>query len=167
MCTHLGCVVPWNKAENKFKCPCHGSQYDANGMKIRGPAPLVRAAGQKSGGAEGGGGATLVLRTAALAQWRAYMMGGIAAVQVKQPLRIRLPPHGLQSTQLAAFYAVLSLDVPSIAAPLTPPPPRCPRLPLSPQSLPLAHMNLSDSGVVTFTTWTETDFRTGEAPWWK
>jgi hypothetical protein len=28
VCTHLGCVVPWNAAENKFKCPCHGSQYN-------------------------------------------------------------------------------------------------------------------------------------------
>jgi cytochrome b6-f complex iron-sulfur subunit len=26
-------------AENKFKCPCHGSQYDATGKVIRGPAP--------------------------------------------------------------------------------------------------------------------------------
>ena len=25
VCTHLGCVVPWNKAANKFMCPCHGS----------------------------------------------------------------------------------------------------------------------------------------------
>ena len=34
VCTHLGCVVPWNKAANKFMCPCHGSQYDKNG-KVR------------------------------------------------------------------------------------------------------------------------------------
>lgn len=25
VCTHLGCVVPWNRAANKFICPCHGS----------------------------------------------------------------------------------------------------------------------------------------------
>jgi cytochrome b6-f complex iron-sulfur subunit len=43
VCTHLGCVVPWNKAENKFKCPCHGSQYNADGKVIRGPAPLSLA----------------------------------------------------------------------------------------------------------------------------
>ena len=39
VCTHLGCVVPWNKAENKFMCPCHGSQYDSEGKVVRGPAP--------------------------------------------------------------------------------------------------------------------------------
>ena len=43
ICTHLGCVVPWVASENKYKCPCHGSQYDATGMKIRGPAPLSLA----------------------------------------------------------------------------------------------------------------------------
>ena len=43
VCTHLGCVVPWNKAANKFMCPCHGSQYDETGKVIRGPAPLSLA----------------------------------------------------------------------------------------------------------------------------
>ncbi|KAG8386950.1 hypothetical protein BUALT_Bualt03G0202000 [Buddleja alternifolia] len=43
VCTHLGCVVPWNKAENKFMCPCHGSQYNNQGKVIRGPAPLSLA----------------------------------------------------------------------------------------------------------------------------
>jgi len=73
VCTHLGCVVPWNKAENKFMCPCHGSQYNSEGKKIRGPAPL---------------------------------------------------------------------------------------------SLALAHVNTDAAGGVQLTPWTETDFRTGEAPWW-
>ena len=72
VCTHLGCVVPWNIAENKFKCPCHGSQYDNTGKVVRGPAPL---------------------------------------------------------------------------------------------SLALVHANVQDDKVV-FTPWTETDFRTGEEPWW-
>lgn len=73
VCTHLGCVVPWNSAENKFMCPCHGSQYDAQGKKIRGPAPL---------------------------------------------------------------------------------------------SLALAHVNINDD-IVLLSPWTETDFRTGEQPWWR
>ncbi|GAQ88485.1 Cytochrome b6-f complex iron-sulfur subunit [Klebsormidium nitens] len=43
VCTHLGCVVPWNQAENKFMCPCHGSQYNSEGKVVRGPAPLSLA----------------------------------------------------------------------------------------------------------------------------
>lgn len=43
VCTHLGCVVPWNKAVNKFMCPCHGSQYSMEGSVVRGPAPLPLA----------------------------------------------------------------------------------------------------------------------------
>jgi len=43
VCTHLGCVVPWVRAANKFCCPCHGSQYDENGKVVRGPAPLSLA----------------------------------------------------------------------------------------------------------------------------
>ncbi|KAJ8614423.1 hypothetical protein CTAYLR_000752 [Chrysophaeum taylorii] len=43
ICTHLGCIVPWNKAANKYMCPCHGSQYDATGKVVRGPAPLSLA----------------------------------------------------------------------------------------------------------------------------
>jgi len=74
VCTHLGCVVPWVGAENKFKCPCHGSQYNAEGKVVRGPAPL---------------------------------------------------------------------------------------------SLALAHTDINEAGIVTLSAWTETDFRTGEAPWWK
>ena len=72
VCTHLGCVVPWNAAENKFKCPCHGSQYDSTGKVVRGPAP---------------------------------------------------------------------------------------------KSLALSHANVQDDNIV-ISAWTETDFRTGEEPWW-
>ncbi|VFQ94323.1 unnamed protein product [Cuscuta campestris] len=74
VCTHLGCVVPWNAAENKFMCPCHGSQYNNQGKVVRGPAPL---------------------------------------------------------------------------------------------SLALAHANVNDDDKVVFVPWVETDFRTGEAPWWE
>ena len=43
VCTHLGCVVPWSAANNKFMCPCHGSQYAPDGHVVRGPAPLPLA----------------------------------------------------------------------------------------------------------------------------
>jgi cytochrome b6-f complex iron-sulfur subunit len=43
VCTHLGCVVPWSAANNKFMCPCHGSQYSPTGAVVRGPAPLPLA----------------------------------------------------------------------------------------------------------------------------
>ena len=39
-CTHLGCAVPWNDAEDLFHCPCHGSQYDKHtAVVLRTPAP--------------------------------------------------------------------------------------------------------------------------------
>jgi cytochrome b6-f complex iron-sulfur subunit len=38
-CTHLGCTPDWKEAENKFKCPCHGSGYDSEGVNFEGPAP--------------------------------------------------------------------------------------------------------------------------------
>jgi len=37
----------------------------------------------------------------------------------------------------------------------------------APLSLALAHREESADGKVVLSTWTETDFRTGEAPWWK
>jgi len=43
VCTHLGCVVPWSAPNNKFMCPCHGSQYAPDGHVVRGPAPLPLA----------------------------------------------------------------------------------------------------------------------------
>jgi cytochrome b6-f complex iron-sulfur subunit len=38
-CTHLGCTPNWLAAENKFKCPCHGSGYYMNGVNFEGPTP--------------------------------------------------------------------------------------------------------------------------------
>jgi len=38
-CTHLGCTPDWKEAENKFKCPCHGSGFDSEGVNFEGPAP--------------------------------------------------------------------------------------------------------------------------------
>ncbi len=39
VCTHLGCPPNWLSAENKFKCPCHGSGYRKSGINFEGPAP--------------------------------------------------------------------------------------------------------------------------------
>ena len=39
VCTHLGCSPNWLAAENKFKCPCHGSGFYRSGVNFEGPAP--------------------------------------------------------------------------------------------------------------------------------
>ncbi|MCB9849378.1 MAG: Rieske 2Fe-2S domain-containing protein [Phycisphaerales bacterium] len=38
-CTHLGCTPDWKETDNKFKCPCHGSGFDMEGVNFEGPAP--------------------------------------------------------------------------------------------------------------------------------
>ena len=37
-CTHLGCPVAWVPADNKFECPCHGSQFHRDLSVAHGPA---------------------------------------------------------------------------------------------------------------------------------
>lgn len=39
VCTHLGCTPNWLEAEQKFKCPCHGSGFYKSGVNFEGPAP--------------------------------------------------------------------------------------------------------------------------------
>jgi cytochrome b6-f complex iron-sulfur subunit len=37
LCPHLGCVI--TSTGRDFRCPCHGSTFDANGGVLSGPAP--------------------------------------------------------------------------------------------------------------------------------
>lgn len=39
ICPHLGCSVSWHESQNKFVCPCHGGQFNADGSRISGPPP--------------------------------------------------------------------------------------------------------------------------------
>jgi len=38
-CPHLGCGYHWDKSEQKFECPCHGSVFSMDGTVLAGPSP--------------------------------------------------------------------------------------------------------------------------------
>jgi len=39
VCTHLGCIVQWEKDQQDFLCPCHGGHYTPEGAVTSGPPP--------------------------------------------------------------------------------------------------------------------------------
>lgn len=39
VCTHLGCLVEYNKETNRFICPCHAGTFSVEGHVISGPPP--------------------------------------------------------------------------------------------------------------------------------
>lgn len=39
VCTHLGCITQWKPEVDQIACPCHGSKFKSNGVKVEGPAP--------------------------------------------------------------------------------------------------------------------------------
>jgi cytochrome b6-f complex iron-sulfur subunit len=44
ICTHLGCLVGYDKFNSKLVCPCHAAEFDLEGNVLSGPAtkPLTR-----------------------------------------------------------------------------------------------------------------------------
>jgi cytochrome b6-f complex iron-sulfur subunit len=64
-CTHLGCTPDWKSSENKFKCPCHGSGYDSEGINFEGPAPRPMDRAHVELDAEG----QIVVNTGRLYEW--------------------------------------------------------------------------------------------------
>ena len=64
-CTHLGCTPDWKPAENKFKCPCHGSGYTPEGVNFEGPAPRPMDRAHVELGSEG----QIVVDTSRLYSW--------------------------------------------------------------------------------------------------
>lgn len=64
-CTHLGCTPDWKPSENKFKCPCHGSGYDIEGINFEGPAPRPMDRAYVESNAEG----EIVVDTSRLYMW--------------------------------------------------------------------------------------------------
>jgi cytochrome b6-f complex iron-sulfur subunit len=39
VCTHLGCLVDYQKGTEVLLCPCHGGKFDLDGNVISGPPP--------------------------------------------------------------------------------------------------------------------------------
>jgi cytochrome b6-f complex iron-sulfur subunit len=39
ICTHLGCLTAWKPELDLIACPCHGSRFNRDGIKVAGPAP--------------------------------------------------------------------------------------------------------------------------------
>jgi cytochrome b6-f complex iron-sulfur subunit len=39
ICTHLGCLVDFDRTEGRLICPCHGGTFDFEGNVLSGPPP--------------------------------------------------------------------------------------------------------------------------------
>jgi cytochrome b6-f complex iron-sulfur subunit len=43
VCTHLGCLVNYDRSVDRLICPCHGANFTIEGKVISGPAPTPLA----------------------------------------------------------------------------------------------------------------------------
>lgn len=39
VCTHVRCILDWDRERRSLKCPCHDGRFDLNGNVISGPPP--------------------------------------------------------------------------------------------------------------------------------
>jgi Rieske Fe-S protein len=44
LCTHFGCRVRWSEETSRYRCACHGGEFDVEGRPVAGPpeGPLRR-----------------------------------------------------------------------------------------------------------------------------
>jgi len=63
-CTHLDCIVGYQKDQNRIWCNCHGGAYDLNGRNIGGPPPRPLTPLKVNLVAKGGGASVIVVSKA-------------------------------------------------------------------------------------------------------
>jgi len=63
-CTHLDCIVGFQKERNRIWCNCHGGTYDLTGRNVAGPPPRPLTAFKVNLVAKSGGAPTIVVSKA-------------------------------------------------------------------------------------------------------
>jgi Rieske Fe-S protein len=63
-CTHLDCIVGFQKEQNRLWCNCHGGAYDLTGRNVAGPPPRPLTAFKVNLVAKGSGPATIIVSKA-------------------------------------------------------------------------------------------------------
>lgn len=63
-CTHLDCIVGFQKEQNRIWCNCHGGAYDLTGRNIAGPPPRPLQPYKINLVAKGSGPSTIVVSKA-------------------------------------------------------------------------------------------------------